>query len=468
MLVQPAVDLGRPKARRTSVGAGCPGNERQNVKSSLSKAVTFLGVFFALGFVLWSPLAHAADEEDSAITILIAERVAGSKVQEKIPVAGVKVRVEGAAGSAVGVTDAKGIAVLGVPPVGKYEVSFDVSTLPKGVAVGADSKTSLSIDFSSGVSVGSGKSVSFFVGNDARVAEGRWEQLPQVLVGGIRISLILAICSIGLALIFGTTGLTNFAHSEIITVGAMVAFWFNQNGPQWPLLLAAPFGIVGAALMGGAFELRLWRPLRRRGTSLTSMMIVSIGMAIGIRYVLLFLLGGRNRRYAQYVGDPEIDFGPFGITPRDIAIMVIALIVVVGFSLFLLYARFGKAIRAVSDNPDLASATGINTDRVILLVWILGGALAGLGGVMNGASTGVQWDMGNVILLLLFAAFTIGGLGNPFGALVGSFVIGMFTQLWTWVFPSVVELKALGALIALVVVLLVRPEGILGKKERVG
>jgi len=316
--------------------------------------------------------------------------------------------------------------------------------------------------------MGSGKSLSFFVGSDTRATRGRWGLLPQTLVNGIKLSLILAICSIGLALIYGTTGLTNFAHSEIITMAAMVTFWFNQNGPRWPLLLAAPFGVAASALMGSAFELRVWRPLRRRSTSLTSMMIVSIGMAIGTRYVYLFFFGGRNRRFVQYVGDPEIDFGPVGITPRDLGIMIISAIVVVGFSIFLLRTRFGKAIRAVSDNSDLASATGINTDRIILLVWALGGGLAGIGGVMLGAATGVQWDMGNVILLLLFAAFTVGGLGNPFGALAGSFVIGMFTELWTWVFPNVVELKTLGALIALVVILLVRPQGLLGQKERVG
>lgn len=436
-------------------------------KSPLRKGAGVLGLFLAVSFALWSPSAQAA-QEDGTITVSVVERASGDNGQAKNPVAGVKIRVQGAAGRADGVTDAKGLAVLNVPQTGKYDVSFDVTSLPKGVAVSSDTKTTASIDFSVGVSVGTGKSLSFFVGSDTRATKGRWGLLPQTLVNGIKLSLILAICSIGLALIYGTTGLTNFAHSEIITMAAMVTFWFNQNGPRWPLLLAAPFGIAASALMGSAFELRVWRPLRRRSTSLTSMMIVSIGMAIGTRYVYLFFFGGRNRRFAQYVGDPEIDFGPVGITPRDLGIMIISAIVVVGFSIFLLRTRFGKAIRAVSDNSDLASATGINTDRIILLVWALGGGLAGIGGVMLGAATGVQWDMGNVILLLLFAAFTVGGLGNPFGALAGSFVIGMFTELWTWVFPNVVELKTLGALIALVVILLVRPQGLLGQKERVG
>ena len=148
--------------------------------------------------------------------------------------------------------------------------------------------------------------------------------------------------------------------------------------------------------------------------------------------------------------------------------MAISVVVVLGVSVFLMRARLGKAIRAVSDNPDLASTTGINTNRIILTVWLIGGALAGLGGIMLGAASGVQWDMGNILLLLMFAAITVGGLGNPFGALLGAFVIGMFTELWTWVFPNVVELKTLGALITLVVILLVRPQGFLGKKERIG
>jgi len=135
---------------------------------------------------------------------------------------------------------------------------------------------------------------------------------------------------------------------------------------------------------------------------------------------------------------------------------------------WLLRTRTGKAIRAVSDNPDLASTTGINTDRIILIVWVVGTGLAGLGGILLGLEQQVRWDMGFSLLLLMFAAITLGGLGNPFGALVGGIVIGLFVELWTWVLPSVIELKNLGALLALILILLIRPQGILGRKERVG
>jgi branched-chain amino acid transport system permease protein len=148
--------------------------------------------------------------------------------------------------------------------------------------------------------------------------------------------------------------------------------------------------------------------------------------------------------------------------------MTLALGIILGMAFFLLRARFGKAIRAVSDNPDLASSTGIDTNRVIAIVWTLGGALAGIGGVFYGLEFQVRWDMGFTLLLMMFAAITLGGLGNPFGALFGSLVIGVFVELWTWIVPNANDLKTVGALIALILVLLVRPQGLLGTKERVG
>jgi branched-chain amino acid transport system permease protein len=105
---------------------------------------------------------------------------------------------------------------------------------------------------------------------------------------------------------------------------------------------------------------------------------------------------------------------------------------------------------------------------VIAYVWLVGGALAAIGGVLYGLEIGVQWDMGFRLLLLMFAAVTLGGLGNPFGAILGSVVIGIFVELWAWVFPAAVELKTIGAMLILIVVLLVRPQGLLGTAERAG
>jgi neutral amino acid transport system permease protein len=308
----------------------------------------------------------------------------------------------------------------------------------------------------------------FFLGEDTRDVKGKWSLLPQTLANGLKLAMIIAITSIGLSLIFGTTGLSNFAHGEMVTFGAFAAFVFDSD-IGWTFLIAAVAGVLLSGLLGAGFEAGVWRPLRHRSTSLTSMMIVSIGIALAMRYFYLYLFGGSLSAYSKYTlqRDP-ISLGPIDLPPRTLVIIGLSAAIIVGVAMFLIKARFGKAIRAVSDNPDLASSSGIDTDRVIMVVWILGGALAGLGGVFYGLEFGVKWDMGFTLLLLMFAAVTLGGLGNPFGALLGSLVIGIFVELWTWVVPNANDLKTVGALAVLIVVLLVKPQGLLGSRERIG
>jgi branched-chain amino acid transport system permease protein len=196
------------------------------------------------------------------------------------------------------------------------------------------------------------------------------------------------------------------------------------------------------------------------------MMIVSIGIAIFVRFFIQFRYGAQPKSYREFSSQRNLSWLP--VTPRDLFGAFVSLIMLGGVAYMLMRTRTGKAIRAVSDNPELSSSSGINTDRIILFVWVLGGGLAGLSGVLFGLDEQVQWNMGSRLLLLMFAAITLGGLGRPFGALVGSLVVGMMVQLWAWLFSDYTDLKNVGALLALILILLVRPQGILGKKERVG
>jgi len=366
-----------------------------------------------------------------------------------------------------GVTDASGSFTATVVEKGAYLVEINTEALPAGIVVDAASGVSKEVEVGSGVVVGgvASKTVNLFVGESTRETKSKWSLLPQALANGIILAAIIAICSVGLSLIYGTTGLSNFGHGELVTIGAVFTWLFNQRLGNWGLIPSAIAGIACCSLASGGLERGVWRPLRRRGTSLTSMMVVSIGLALSARYVVQFFLGGGDVFFAIGTQQP-VDLGLVKLTPRSLAIIGVTFAVLIIVALFLLKARFGKAIRAVSDNPDLASATGINTDRVILIVWLLGGALAGLGGVFYGLEFGVSWDMGNLLLLLMFAAITLGGLGNAFGALLGSLIIGVFVELWAW--AATPDLKTVGALIALIVLLLVRPQGLLGRKERLG
>lgn len=145
---------------------------------------------------------------------------------------------------------------------------------------------------------------------------------------------------------------------------------------------------------------------------------------------------------------------------------MLSIIVLGGVGLFLQRARFGKAMRAVADNGPLASASGINTDRVVKLVWIGGSALAGLGGILYSLDQGVNVQQGQGILLLMFAGITVGGLGTSFGAAAGCFLLGVAIQVSTLWIPT--SLKNVGALVILIVVLMVKPQGLFGRRERVG
>jgi neutral amino acid transport system permease protein len=233
------------------------------------------------------------------------------------------------------------------------------------------------------------------------------------------------------------------------------------------MFVAAPLAIGCGVLLGFGLDRGFWRPLQRRGTGLIAMLVMTIGLGILLRYIFLYQFGGFSRTYRQYsLQTRGLEIGPVTIVPRDIFTIVLAIVVLVGVALFLQRTRMGKAMRAVADNRDLAESSGINVDRVIGFVWAGGTGLAALGGILLGLSEQVSFLMGFQLLLLMFASVTLGGLGTAYGALVGSLIVGLFVQLSTLVVAP--ELKNVGALLILIVILLVRPQGILGQSERVG
>lgn len=290
----------------------------------------------------------------------------------------------------------------------------------------------------------------------------------QALIDGIQFGVIIAITAVGLSLIFGTIHLINFAHGEFVTIGATFAFFLNVSpaGPGWHLVPAALVAVLLGALLGGAVDRVIWRPLRARGTGLINMFIVTIGLSLLLRHIVLILFGTRPASYAQYDIQKAIDLGPVGITPRDLTVTLLSVLVLFGVAALLQRTRIGTAVRAVSVNRDLAEASGIDVQRVVLVVWMFGGALAALGGIFFGLEEIITWDMGFKLLLLMFAGIILGGLGSAYGAMVGSLVIGIVAQVSTLWFPA--DLQYAWALLLLIIVLLVRPQGILGRRERVG
>jgi len=416
-------------------------------------AVAFLALLTMLS-VSAPAIADSVGEEYETV-------IFGNVKIEGEPVAGVEITAEAGGYSATTVTDADGRWSIGVPEKGVYTVTLNEDTLPAGIAV-LEGGASQEVEF--GLTDRVAK--NFFIGEGERNVTSFFDQFVSRLVYGINFGLMLGLAAVGVSLVFGTTQLSNFAHGEMVTFGAVMALIFGV-WLQMPMWIAIPIAVIFSAGLGWSLDAGLWRPLRKRGLAIVQLMIVSIGLSLALRYIIQFFIGGATLQLPGF-DSPKIPlFGAVALSVTDLLSMGLSIAVIVAFAFWLLKTKTGKATRAISDNPDLAAASGIDVDKVIRIVWIMSATLAGLAGVLWAYfRPGIKWDMGTQILLLIFAAVTLGGLGTAFGALLGALIVGILVETSGLFIPA--DLKYVGALVVLIGVLLFRPQGILGKKQRVG
>ncbi|HUG74738.1 MAG TPA: branched-chain amino acid ABC transporter permease, partial [Acidimicrobiia bacterium] len=385
---------------------------------------------------------------------------------ERTPVEGVTITVfqDGAeVGSAV--SDGEGKWEVALPGPGTYQVTLDVATLPEGVTMTDPTKVELP---NVAVLTGQGKSVIFPLGEGGSSGVAGYARVAALFVAGLKLGATIALAAVGLSLIYGVTRLVNFAHAELVTLGGVLAYVFHatDGGPTWPLVLAAIPAVILVAVFGGLQSSYLWRPLRKRGTSLLSLMVVSIGLSFALRSLIQLTFGGQPASYPDFAGQPAILILGVSMVPKHLVTIGVTIVVLFLVSQFLQRSRAGTAMRAVSDDRDLAESSGINVDQVIWITWIMAAGLAALGGVFYGLNESVSYEMGFKILLLLFAAVVLGGLGSAYGVMVGGFVVGIVVEMSTLLLPA--ELKVVSGLVILIVMLLFRPQGIFGTRERIG
>jgi neutral amino acid transport system permease protein len=428
-------------------------------------------VFVVLAALAGSSVAHAQDDAGDGDTA--TGESGGAEVRGTLRAAGEESGVEGVEfvvsdvdGNEVGrgVTDGDGNWSVSLPGAGEYSTLLLVETLPEGVSLRNPDRNPVAF----AVNEGDSRPNLFPLGERAVSTDSSIKAI-QLLVDGIKLGLLIGMAAIGLSLIYGTTGLTNFAHGEAVTFGAMAAYLFHVSGSlgfRIPLIPAALISVILAGLLGGLFNEMVWKKLRNKGASLISALVVSIGFSILLRYIYLYFADGRALFYRDFRIQNKWSFGVFTLAPKDLFIIIFSIVVLVCVGLALQMTRAGKAMRAVADNRDLAASSGIDVEAVIRWVWVAGTALAALGGVLIGLTESIGWDMGFRILLLMFAGVTLGGLGTAYGALFGSILVGAFIQLSTLVLPT--DMKNVGALLMLVIVLLVRPQGLLGRAQRIG
>ncbi len=278
--------------------------------------------------------------------------------------------------------------------------------------------------------------------------------LLQLLVFGIVFGSILTLGAIGVSLIFGILRFAHFAHGDMMTVGAYFALIFVAQA-GWPIYMALPAAMIGAAALAILIDQSVYRRLRR--TAPVILLISSFGMALLLRAAAQLIWGTDNQVYQPGINVPYVVFD-IRIKPDHLVIVGASVILVFAFHLFLKMTRMGKAMRAMSDNVDLARVSGIDSERVVIWTWVIGGALAAAAGVLLALDTRLNPQLGWNVLLPIFAATIVGGIGRVYGAIAGGMFIGIATELSTAVLLP--AYKPAVAFTLMVLVLILRPQGL--------
>lgn len=282
-------------------------------------------------------------------------------------------------------------------------------------------------------------------------------ELLQLLVYGIVLGSILTLGAIGVSMIFGILKFANFAHGDLMTSGAYLGLLFVGLGLS--VWLALPLAMAATALLAVALDQLLYRRLRR--TAPVILLISSFGVALILRSLIQLIWGPDILVYRTGIQMPY-RVGDVILKPDHLWIVLGAVGLVVGMHLFLSRSKMGKAMRAMSDNMDLALISGIPAERVIVWTWIMGGAMAAAAGVFLGLDTRLHPVMGWGVLLPIFAAAILGGIGKPYGAIAGGMVIGIAMEVSTlFLNPTY---KPAVAFAIMVVMLIVRPQGLFGRR----
>ncbi len=295
------------------------------------------------------------------------------------------------------------------------------------------------------------------------VAAKGLHDVAQTGLTGLSLGAIYALGAVGLTLVYGILKLTNFAQGDFLTFGAYMAYLVNVTWGM-PLVLGIFFAMATTALLGVFFEKVMWGPMRARRAGLLQLLLMSIGLAFLIRAVIQYIWS-TNIRFLDVNLIETVEIFGLRIGRTSLIILIVGIVLIAAIGLMLRYSLLGKRMRALSDNLELAETSGIDTSRVILYTWIFAGALAGLAGVMAGATTELRPELGFELLLPIFAAVILGGIGNAFGALVGGLVLGVIIEWSTLFFDA--RWKVTIGFVALIVVLIVRPQGIFGRAKAI-
>ncbi len=292
-------------------------------------------------------------------------------------------------------------------------------------------------------------------------------QLLQLAVEGVAVGSIIALAAVGLSLTYGILKLANFAHGDLLTLGAYVAFAANV-GLGWNIWLAVALGCAIAVMAVLVLDKILWEPLRKKRATATSLTIASIGLALVIRNAIILVWGTSPQRY-NLPTFQALNFFGIKLASNRLLAVALAALAIAGVYYLLQHTKIGRAMRAVADSPELARIAGIDVRATILWTWVVAGALTAFGGGMYGLIVNLRPNMGWVLILPMFAAVILGGIGNPYGAIAGAVMVGVAQEVSTFCPANAGEFARfclgtdykIGVGLAIVIlVLLFRPQGL--------
>jgi neutral amino acid transport system permease protein len=297
----------------------------------------------------------------------------------------------------------------------------------------------------------------------ALVAAKGLHDVAQTGVNGLSLGAIYALGAVGLTLVYGILKLVNFAQGDFLTFGAYMAYLVNVTWGM-PLVVGVFWAMVATALLGLLFERLLWGPMRAKRAGFLQLILMSIGLAFLLRAIIQWFWS-TEIRVLDVDTTSTVQFLGLRIGQTQLIVVIVGIAVLVAVGLMLRLTLLGKRMRALSDDLELAETAGIDTRRVINYTWIFAGALAGLAGVLAAAITDLRPELGFELLLPIFAAVILGGIGDAFGALAAGLVIGVMTEWSTLVIDA--RWKTAVGFLVLVIVLIVRPQGIFGRAKAI-
>ncbi len=285
--------------------------------------------------------------------------------------------------------------------------------------------------------------------------------VPQLVLNSIIAGAIYTLVALGFNLIYGATKFFNLTHGVLATAGGYAVFYFGKT-LGWNVYLAVIIAIILAGLIGYGLDKIIYRPLRGRKASNMVLLVASLGAFTAIQAIIAILFTSQFQTLSSDIGGQKI-YEIFGavITQTQVIILISGILIMLGLAVFLKFSLVGKAIKAVSDDEEVAKIIGINTNKIIGYVFFIGSAIAGWAGIMVGFDTGIEPTMGMSLLLKGVIASIIGGVGNIYGGVLGAFLLGFVENFGIWKLSG--EWKDAIAFVLLIIFLIFRPKGIIKK-----